>query len=281
MPELPEVETVRRGLEPVIVGRYFSKVELRRKDLRFPFPERFAERLMGSKIERLERRAKFLVATLSTSEILTMHLGMTGRFSIENAQIGDFEHASGGNPKHDHVVFHFDDATKVTFNDPRRFGFMELLTASEAEEHPRFVALGPEPLSNAFSEDYFYKKIKVKKSPIKSVLLDQRVVAGLGNIYVCEALFRAGIHPRRTGEKVKRKEAGLLAAHIRDVLKEAIEAGGSSISDFANTDGKLGYFQHNFAVYGKENSACSKCDSLIEKIAQSGRSSFFCSACQR
>jgi formamidopyrimidine-DNA glycosylase len=281
MPELPEVETVRRGLEPVIVGRRFTKVELRRQDLRFPFPDNFAERLRGTRIERLERRAKFLVATLSSSEVLTMHLGMTGRFAIESDQLGEFHHAAGGIPKHDHVVFHFDNTVKVTFNDVRRFGFMELIGADDVNNNARFASLGPEALSNSFSEDHLYSILKSKKSPIKSALLDQRVVAGLGNIYVCEALFRAGIGPARRCDKVKRHETGVLVGHIRDVLREAIDAGGSSISDFAQTDGKLGYFQHNFAVYGKAGKACQTCGTDVEKITQSGRSSFFCPKCQK
>jgi formamidopyrimidine-DNA glycosylase len=281
MPELPEVETVRRGLEPVVVGQTFSKVELRLKDLRFPFPDDFANRLVGARIERLERRAKFLVATLSSSDILTMHLGMTGRFSIESDQLGEFHHATGGHPKHDHVVFHFDNSVKVTFNDVRRFGFMELIGADDVNNNARFASLGPEPLSNNFSENYFYDVLKSKKSPIKSALLDQRVVAGLGNIYVCEALFRAGIRPTRRSDKINRRETRVLFGHIRDVLREAIDAGGSSISDFAQTDGKLGYFQHNFAVYGKEGKSCQTCGTEVEKITQSGRSSFFCPTCQK
>ncbi len=281
MPELPEVETVRRGLIPAMQGRVIERVELRRADLRFPFPDDFSQRLQGVKIERLDRRAKFLMVELSSGELLTMHLGMTGRFSIEGEGFDIFAHAIAGNPKHDHVVFHLEDNLKVTFNDPRRFGFMELYRAGEAEKSKRFSELGPEPLSNHFSAAHLNEVLQKKSSPIKSALLDQRVVAGLGNIYVCEALFRAGISPTRISSTIKGKRAEKLAPIVKDVISEAIEAGGSSISDFAQTDGKLGYFQHNFLVYGRENEPCKVCDKPVQRISQSGRSTFFCASCQK
>ena len=281
MPELPEVETVRRGLSPAMEGRVIERVELRRADLRFPFPDDFAKRLKGVKIERLRRRAKFLMAELSSGELLTMHLGMTGRFAIEGKGFEIFEHSTSDNPKHDHVVFHMQDDVTITFNDPRRFGFMELYSAGEAETSKRFAELGPEPLSNHFSSEYLEDVLKAKSSPIKNTLLDQRVVAGLGNIYVCEALFRAGISPTRKSSSIKGERADRLVPVIKDVIREAIDAGGSSISDFAQTDGKLGYFQHSFLVYGRENEPCKVCDKPVARISQSGRSTFFCVACQR
>ncbi len=281
MPELPEVETVRRGLSPAMEGRVIERVELRRADLRFPFPEDFAKRLEGSKINRLGRRAKFLMAELSSGELLTMHLGMTGRFSIQGKGFEIFEHSAGDDPKHDHVVFHMQDEVTITFNDPRRFGFMELYKEGEAEASKRFSELGPEPLSNHFSPEYLEQILRGKSSPIKNTLLDQRIVAGLGNIYVCEALFRSGISPTRKSSTIKGKLAARLVPVIKDVIREAIDAGGSSISDFAQTDGKLGYFQHSFFVYGKEDEPCTTCAKPIKRISQSGRSTFFCSSCQK
>ncbi len=281
MPELPEVETVRRGLSPAMEGRAIERVELRRADLRFPFSDRFAERLKGVRIERLGRRAKFLMAQLSSGEVLTMHLGMTGRFSIEGKGFEAFAHSVSNKVIHDHVVFHMEGGVTVTFNDPRRFGFMELYGVGEAEKSKRFSELGPEPLSNSFSSAYLSDVLKNKSSPIKSALLDQRIVAGLGNIYVCEALYRSGISPVRKSSTIAGKRAEKLAPIIKDVIREAIEAGGSSISDFAQTDGKLGYFQHSFMVYGQEGKACKMCERPIERIVQSGRSTFFCGACQK
>ncbi|MFC7292430.1 bifunctional DNA-formamidopyrimidine glycosylase/DNA-(apurinic or apyrimidinic site) lyase [Hirschia litorea] len=281
MPELPEVETVRRGLSPAMEGRAIERVELRRADLRFPFADRFAERLKGVRIERLGRRAKFLMAQLSSGEVLTMHLGMTGRFSIEGKGFEAFAHSVSNNVIHDHVVFHMEGGVTVTFNDPRRFGFMELYGVGEAEKSKRFAELGPEPLSNSFSSAYLSEILKNKSSPIKSALLDQRIVAGLGNIYVCEALFRSGISPVRKSSTIAGKRAEKLVPVIKDVIREAIDAGGSSISDFAQTDGKLGYFQHSFLVYGQEGKACKICDTPIMRISQSGRSTFYCTNCQK
>ena len=281
MPELPEVETVRRGLAPVMEGEVIRRVEMRRPDLRFPFPERFVERLEGQRIDRLGRRAKFLMAELDSGESLVMHLGMSGRFTISGKGFDIFAHETGAASKHDHVVMHMANGAVVTFNDPRRFGFMELYEPGAIEHCDRLSNLGPEPHSNAFSAAYLDEALQGKASPIKSVLLDQNVVAGLGNIYVCEALFRAGISPKRKAATVPGKRAVRLAAAVRDVILEAIEAGGSSISDYARTDGSLGYFQHSFRVYGREGEPCPTCGASVKRIVQSGRSSFYCSHCQR
>lgn len=279
MPELPEVETVRKGLAPVMEGAVFSKVTLNRPDLRFPFDPDFIARVEGQTLVKLSRRAKFLQAELSSGERLFMHLGMSGRFIIEgDPALVNFVHEHAANPKHHHVVFQMDNGATITFNDPRRFGFMELV----ARDAPyRLDHIGPEPLGNSFSGPVLRAALKGKKSKVKAALLDQRVVAGLGNIYVCEALYRTGISPRRAAGRLKVAETDTLAAHIKDVLAEAIAAGGSSLRDFSNTDGKLGYFQHSFDVYGREGAPCKKCDAAIKRIVQSGRSSFFCGACQR
>ena len=281
MPELPEVETVRRGLAPVMEGRSFEHVETHRPDLRFPFPENFADRIAGTRLERLGRQAKFLTAHLSSGEILIMHLGMSGRFTIDGTQSTQFVHDHGTNEKHNHVVFHMQGGARVTYNDPRRFGFMELWSAADFHSYPRLSKLGPEPLSNRFHADYLNMALSGKTSAIKTALLDQSVIAGLGNIYVCEALFRAGISPKRKSSTIPGKRAERLAPQINAVISEAIEAGGSSISDFANTDGSLGYFQHRFDVYGREGDPCTACKSPIKRITQAGRSSFYCSRCQR
>jgi len=274
MPELPEVETVRSGLAPVMEGRVFEHVRLNRADIRFPFPDNFIERLQGVTIERLSRRAKFLVAELSSGETLLMHLGMSGSFVV-----GDLR--AGQNPKHDHVVFTMsgDDKPLIIYNDPRRFGFMELL---EAGDLGRMADLGPEPLSNNFSGPTLHAKLTHKKAPIKSALLDQRIVAGLGNIYVCEALFGAHISPLRLSNTLSEEECELLSTEIKTTLKLAIEAGGSTLKDFAAVDGALGYFQHRFKVYGHAGDHCpdAVCKGTIIRTKQSGRSSFYCPNCQ-
>ena len=281
MPELPEVETVRRGLAPVMEGQRIERVVQNRANLRFPFPERFAERLTGAQIMHLGRKAKFLTLALSTDEVLVMHLGMTGRFTVVGDKLGAFHHETGTDPRHDHVVFHLESGARVTYNDPRRFGFMELWPAAQFQAYPRLMAMGPEPLSNGFSEAYLNAALKGRKTPIKSALLDQSVIAGLGNIYVCEALWRAGVSPRRSAATIPGQRAARLVPAINDVIAEAIAAGGSSISDFASASGELGYFQHSFAVYDREGDACRNCGKPVQRIVQSGRSSFFCSACQR
>lgn len=262
-------------------GKRITRVEQRRADLRFPLPERFVERLSGAKIETLARQAKFLAAHLSTGEVLVMHLGMTGRFTIGGAMQGSFHHGTGGLAAHDHVVFHLESGETVTYNDPRRFGFMELWPAADFPAYPRLLSMGPEPLSNRFSPAYLDEALRGKTAPIKAALLDQKVIAGLGNIYVCEALFRSGISPKRLSKTIPGQRAARLAPAINEVIAEAIEAGGSSISDFAATDGALGYFQHRFDVYDREGQACKSCGAPIHRIVQSGRSTFYCSNCQR
>ena len=279
MPELPEVETVRRGLSPVMEGYVFERVELRRPNLRFPFPDGFATRLEGQTITRFGRRAKFLDVELSSGERLLMHLGMSGRFTIDGESQGKFVSDTGGIAKHDHVIFHMSSGHRVIYNDPRRFGFMELVKQGETPE--RLKTLGPEPLSNSCNAPDLREKLRGKKSKIKAALLDQRIIAGLGNIYVCEALFRARISPKRAAGRLTVAETESLTRHIKDVIFEAIEAGGLSLRDFAQADGDLGYFQHSFDVYGREGEPCPVCGAALKRITQSGRSSFYCSACQK
>ncbi|MEL6257605.1 MAG: bifunctional DNA-formamidopyrimidine glycosylase/DNA-(apurinic or apyrimidinic site) lyase [Pseudomonadota bacterium] len=281
MPELPEVETVRRGLAPVIEGRRILGVDQRRPDLRFPFPENFAARLTGTRVARLGRRAKFLVAELGSGEALIMHLGMSGRFTIDGDGLDVFVHETGADPKHDHVVFHVEGGARITFNDPRRFGFIELWPLAELENYPRIRDLGPEPLTNRFSAAYLDEALADKHTPIKTALLNQAIIAGLGNIYVCEALFRSGISPKRLARSVPGKRAARLAPAIDAVIAEAIEAGGSTLRDFAAADGALGYFQHAFKVYGRERDPCAVCGRAITRIVQAGRSTFYCRNCQR
>ena len=281
MPELPEVETVRRGLSPVMEGRRVLRLEVNRPDLRFAFPDRFQQRVEGSTIVRMGRRAKFLVTELSTQEALVMHLGMSGRFTVNNDAAAEFHHDPGTNPKHDHVVFHMEGGATVTYNDPRRFGFMEMWPMAQIEDYPRVKHLGPEPLSNHFSAAYLDEALVGKAAPIKAALLDQSIIAGLGNIYVCEALFRAGISPRRKSSTLIGARNARLAPFINDVITEAIAAGGSSISDFSNASGELGYFQKRFDVYDREGQPCTTCGAAIKRLVQSGRSSFYCSTCQR
>jgi formamidopyrimidine-DNA glycosylase len=287
MPELPEVETVRRGLVPAMEGKRILHVETRRKDLRFPFPANFAERISGARMKHLGRRAKYLVGELSTGEALIMHLGMTGRFTVSGPQPkrkpGKFHHGAerGEDEKHDHVVFDMQGGVKVVFNDARRFGFMDLWPAGELEDYPGFDGLGPEPISNQFSAAYLEEAFEGKKAPVKAALLDQRVVAGLGNIYVSEALFRAGINPKKLAGAIKADKLARLAVEVRNVINEAIKAGGSTISDFATTDGELGYFQHRFRVYDKAGKPCPTCGKPIKRLVQAGRSTFYCASCQR
>ncbi len=290
MPELPEVETVRRGLEPTLKGQTLVRVEARRPDLRFAFPARFVERLEGAKVESLDRRAKYLIAYLSTEEALIMHLGMSGRFSIVDERgvlaFDDYAYDTGVDPKHDHVVLHVGTGAKVIYNDPRRFGFMDIVPSASLEQSKHFAKMGPEPLGNHFSADHLAKSLATKKTPIKSALLDQANVAGLGNIYVCEALFRAQISPMRLSNTLIASEIEGLTEAIRAVLIEAIEAGGSTLRDFAAADGALGGFQERFDVYGREGLPCPRgpVDGTphepIHRTVQSGRSSFYCPTCQ-
>lgn len=283
MPELPEVETVRRGLVPAMEGKVIARAEVNRPDLRWPFPDRMAERLAGQTVRRLGRRSKYILLDLESGETLIIHLGMSGRMQIDDAATARF-HANPAAPqKHDHVVFHMEDRTRIAFNDARRFGAMDLVETDKLEDHWLIEKLGPEPLSNTFDAGYLVDILNGKNTPIKSALLDQRVVAGLGNIYVCEVLFRTGISPRRKAGALSAKRVASLVPAIRDVLGEAIESGGSSLRDHRQTNGELGYFQHNFSVYDREGQPCvtPDCNAEIQRIVQSGRSSFYCSTCQR
>jgi len=283
MPELPEVETVRTGLAPVMEGQVIARATVNRPDLRWPFPERMVERLTGARIERLRRRSKYILADLDRGETLLIHLGMSGRMTVSGDPLGRFVRDHPPVEKHDHVVFDMAGGARITFNDPRRFGAMDLMATLEAESHPLLAVLGPEPLGNAFNEAYFTAAVKPRRTPIKTALLDQHLVAGLGNIYVCEALFRAGIAPARRADRIAQPRLAALVPIIRDVLTEAIAAGGSSLKDYRQADGELGYFQHNFDVYGREGETCRTpgCGAAIRRIVQSGRSSFYCPQCQR
>lgn len=283
MPELPEVETVMRGIAPVMEGHRISCAMINRPDLRWPFPDNMKARLEDKRVLRLRRRSKYILSDLDSGETLLIHLGMSGRILVSGDPLGRFVHTHPAMEKHDHVVLDMETGARITFNDPRRFGAMDLLTTATADAHPLLRAIGPEPLGNGFNEDYLMSRLQGRNTPIKSALLDQKIVAGLGNIYVCEALFRAGIHPKRSVNKISRARISALVPIIRQVLADAIEAGGSSLKDFRQADGELGYFQHAFDVYGREGHACNRaeCDGQIGRIVQSGRSSFYCRQCQR
>jgi formamidopyrimidine-DNA glycosylase len=285
MPELPEVETVRRGLIPVLEGRRIVRAEVRRAGLRIPFPKGFGGWLTGRRIAKIGRRAKYLMITFDdTDEVLLVHLGMSGRMVVSGP--GGANRAPRPDP-HDHVVMETDGGARVVFNDARRFGLMTLVRRSELDSHPLLAGLGPEPLDEALTGDVLSRRLKGKATPIKAALLDQRVIAGLGNIYVCEALHRARLSPKRMARTIGPVRAGRLVAAIKDVLKEAIAAGGSSLRDHRQPSGELGYFQHRFRVYGREGEACPECDCDIHKtggirrIAQGGRSTFYCPRYQR
>jgi len=283
MPELPEVETVKRGLAPVMEGAVIARADVNRPDLRWPFPEQMAERLSGKRVERLRRRSKYVLADLSSGETLLIHLGMSGRMLISGDPLGNFVHDHPAPEKHDHVVFHMENGARITFNDPRRFGAMDLMETAREAEHKLLAVLGPEPLGNDFYDSILVEAFKGRNTPVKSALLDQRIVAGLGNIYVCETLFRAGISPKRKAGRIAAPKVAAMVPIIRDVLSEAIEAGGSTLKDFKQADGELGYFQHSFDVYGREGEACKRagCGGTIGRVVQSGRSSFYCTSCQR
>ena len=289
MPELPEVETVLRGLEPVMVDQKIRNAEISRPDLRWPFPENMSERLTGVTILRLHRRSKYILCDLDSGETLLIHLGMTGRMTISHAGnesddfLGNFQYKLSTPAKHDHVILDMQAGARISFNDARRFGAMDLIETQNLFDHKLIKSLGPEPLGNEFNSPYLHLKLKSKTAPIKSALLDQRIVSGLGNIYVCESLWRAGINPKRLSGKISRKKIDVLVPIIRDVLQEAISAGGSSLKDHRQTNGDLGYFQHSFAVYGREGKKCNSvnCSELIKRIVQSGRSSFYCAKCQK
>ncbi|WP_171125977.1 MULTISPECIES: bifunctional DNA-formamidopyrimidine glycosylase/DNA-(apurinic or apyrimidinic site) lyase [unclassified Ruegeria] len=283
MPELPEVETVKRGLAPAMEGVVIERADVNRPDLRWPFPERMAERLTGQRVDGLRRRSKYILADLSSGETLLIHLGMSGRMMVSGDPLGQFVHDHPMPEKHDHVVFHMANGARITFNDPRRFGAMDLLPTATAEEHKLLSVLGPEPLGNDFHEQHLIDAFKGRNTPVKSALLDQGIVAGLGNIYVCEALYRARVSPRRKAGQISAQRVGAMVPIIRQVLRDAIDAGGSSLRDFRQADGELGYFQHSFDVYGREGGPCRTegCDAAIKRITQSGRSSFYCTQCQR
>lgn len=283
MPELPEVETVRAGMEPAVTGAKIVRVEIRRPDLRWPFPKRMSERLTGARVNALRRRSKYILADLSSGETLIIHLGMSGRILISGDPLGQFHHDHPAREKHDHVVVDLDNGARVTFNDPRRFGAMDLGDTTTLEDHWLIKGIGPEPLGNTFNEAYLVERLKNRQSPIKTALLDQKLVAGLGNIYVCEILHRAGISPKRKAAQVAAARVTSLVPIIRDVLTEAIAAGGSSLRDYRQADGELGYFQHTFRVYDREGQPCPSpsCQGNIARIVQSGRSSFYCPKCQR
>ncbi|PJE26690.1 Formamidopyrimidine-DNA glycosylase [Pseudooceanicola marinus] len=283
MPELPEVETVRSGLAPAMEGAVIVAAAVNRPDLRWPFPERMAERLTGQKVLQLRRRSKYILADLASGESLLIHLGMSGRMTVSGDPLGRFVHDHPAAQKHDHVVLDMSNGARITFNDPRRFGAMDLMPTMGAEAHPLLAGLGPEPLGNHFDGAYLAARLKPRRSPVKTALLDQKVVAGLGNIYVCETLYRAGISPARRCNRIATAKLADLVPIIREVLTEAIAAGGSSLRDFRQADGELGYFQHSFDVYGREGLPCRTpgCTATIRRLVQSGRSSFYCPQCQR
>ncbi len=289
MPELPEVETVRRGLQPVMEGSKIVSAEARRKDLRFPFQKDFVARLKGQTVTGLGRRAKYLMADLGSGDVLLMHLGMSGSFRIQKDVAetpGQFHHPRGKNGAHDHVVFHMSSGAAVIFNDPRRFGYMKIIARHEIEEEPLLQGLGPEPLGNEFDAAMLARSCEGKATSLKAALLDQRVVAGLGNIYVCEALYRAHLSPKRQASTLADRKgaptdhARRLVDAIHTVLNQAIKAGGSSLRDHRQTDGELGYFQHHFLVYDREGQNCG-CGGVVKRFTQNGRSTFWCPKCQK
>src|SRR5262245_4648099 len=293
MPELPEVETVRRGLQPVMEGAKILKAEARRKDLRFPFQKDFTARLQGQIVTGLGRRAKYLMADLTSGDVLLMHLGMSGSFRVLQGEgrstPGEFHYPRSEDRAHDHVVFHMSSGASVVFNDPRRFGYMKIIARNALEDEPLLAGLGPEPLGNESDAAMLARTCHNKKTSLKAALLDQRVVAGLGNIYVCEALYRAHLSPRRLAATLSTRK-GEPADHsrrlvdaIHSVLNQAIKAGGSSISDHRLTNGELGYFQHSFQVYDREGEKCrtAGCGGIVRRFTQNGRSTFWCPKCQK
>jgi formamidopyrimidine-DNA glycosylase len=292
MPELPEVETVRRGLAPVMLGARIDKVVLRRADIRFPFPPSFEKRLTGRRIVDMSRRAKYLLFRLDSDETLIAHLGMSGSFRIEKTAVstpGSFLRERSKDPKHDHVVMVLDNGYVVTYNDPRRFGFMDLAASGALAEHPRLSGLGAEPLAPDFDAHCLAKLFAGARTSLKAALLDQKRIAGLGNIYACEALFRARLAPTRQariladGRGAPTRAAAAIAEAIRNVLEEAIEAGGSTLRDHRQANGELGYFQHVFKVYDREGQPCvrERCRGIIARTVHSGRSTFYCPVCQK
>lgn len=287
MPELPEVETVRRGLAPAMEGAVIARADIRRPDLRWPFPTGMDARLTGARVLRLGRRSKYLLADLDRGETLIVHLGMSGRMIVSGLAAphvpGRFHHHHPAPERHDHVVLHMEGGARVTFNDARRFGAMDLTATAALEAHPWLATLGPEPLGNGFHAGYLHARLAGRRMPVKAALLDQRIVAGLGNIYVCEALHRAGISPKRAAGRISAGRIERLTEAIRATLRDAIDAGGSSLRDYRQADGELGYFQHSFRAYGREGAACPThgCGGTVRRIVQSGRSTFWCPGCQR
>ena len=289
MPELPEVETVKSGLEPVLKGRRIERVETRRSGLRFPFPKGFNERLSGAKVQTLSRRAKYILADLDNGFSLIVHLGMTGRFTVVSpkgvSNLGEFYFEAGAGEgadgPHDHVVLHLEQGVRLVYSDPRRFGMMDVVETPMLGQHRLLKNIGVEPLGNELSASYLALKFKGKAAPMKAALLDQRIIAGLGNIYVCEALYRARLSPKRKAGSVKLEKLEELVRHVRDILNEAILAGGSTLQDFQGTDGTQGSYQQRFQVYDREGEACPRGDGTVKRIVQSGRSSFYCPSCQK
>jgi formamidopyrimidine-DNA glycosylase len=274
MPELPEVETIRTGLEPVLMGKIIAEVLLRRPDLRIPFPPFMVEVLSGTRIEHLGRRSKYLLLALSNQQTLIIHLGMSGKIIYHPTP------PAAPYGKHDHVVFKFEGGQELVYNDARRFGLMTLCPTSDLPQHALFIHLGVEPLEDDFTPAQFYAQLQKKKSAIKQVIMDASVVVGVGNIYASESLFRSNIHPSLPANLLTKKQVATLQKNIRVVLQEAIASGGSTLRDYVRSDSGLGYFQHNFRVYGRENSPCITCGTWIERIVQQGRSTFFCPQCQ-
>jgi len=289
MPELPEVETVRRGLAPAMEGARIDKVEVRHRGLRWPIAKDFEKRIEGQTVEGLGRRAKYLTADLSSGDVLVMHLGMSGSFRVgHESRPGIYYHETSKSTAHDHVVFHLSNGEVVTFNDPRRFGSMKLVPRAKLDQEPLLRSIGPEPLGNEFDAAMLAKACAGKKTSLKAALLDQRVVAGLGNIYVCEALFRARLSPKRRASTIADRNgkpnarAEALVPAIKAVLQDAIKAGGSSLRDHRRADGSLGDFQHNFLVYDREGQPCpGGCKGTVKRIVQAGRSTFYCPSCQK
>ena len=278
MPELPEVETVRRGIAPVLEGAKFTKVKARRKNLRIPIPEDFSSALTGKKVLSVGRRSKYILMHVEDGPVVILHLGMSGKVTL-------FKHDKGATTelgKHDHLIFDVDNGMRMIYTDPRRFGLVTFADPDALEDHALLANMGPEPLSNNFHANYLREKLENRKSPIKNALLDQKIIAGLGNIYVCEALFRARINPERRANTLSNDEVETLVPIINDIIREAIASGGSTLKDYAQVDGELGYFQHSFQAYGREGKPClnQDCSGTILRIVQSGRSTFYCKSCQ-
>ncbi|WND03799.1 bifunctional DNA-formamidopyrimidine glycosylase/DNA-(apurinic or apyrimidinic site) lyase [Temperatibacter marinus] len=279
MPELPEVETVMRGIDPVLTGKRLVMAQKRRPTLRFPIPEDFEAALTGKRVIGMRRRSKYILMEMEGDLTVLIHLGMSGRIRLFKGQDSETYEAE----KHDHILLKTEEGTLLAYNDPRRFGMWLFIDSNSVDEHDLIKNIGPEPLGNHFNADYLSSRFEGKKTPIKSALLDQRLIAGLGNIYVCEALWRTGIHPKRQAGKIAEKRLSKLVPAIRDILQDAIISGGSTLKDHAQVDGELGYFQHKFNAYGRENAPCLRdsCSGTIKRIIQSGRSTFYCDSCQK